>query len=183
MSKNALYQYENCFYDADPPEFRRDAWYGLIFRWYGVDAVGNIAVFQTGELPIPKAVFADEDAYRKLDLYFRGLPRVTKGKVAEKVKELRTVSGDEIDYSDYLAESAKGLFCIDEIDTYTHRKKSFGYIEREEWYGYYLTTIPENPLNIKDLPGEISRLLESYYFPLEFSDAVKVIVTKYLDCE
>lgn len=64
-------KYESYLYSLNPPEFRRDTWYGLIFRWYGVDKNDCIAIFETGELPIPKDVFSNEDNYRELGLFFR----------------------------------------------------------------------------------------------------------------
>ncbi len=60
----------NLFYSENPPAFHRAAWYGLIFRWYGADAAGNIAIFETGEQTVPKAVFFDESAYRDVDVFF-----------------------------------------------------------------------------------------------------------------
>ena len=176
-------KYENYLYSSNPPEFRRDAWYGSIFRWYGVDRNGCIAIFETGELPIPKDVFSNEDNYRELDLFFRQLPQITTAQITEKVKILRKVNGDCIDYTDCLNESSRGLFFIEEKDTFIYQKKSFGFIEREDWYGYYLITIPEVKLTIQDLSERIRNLLEPYQFPIDFSEIEKIDITKYLICE
>lgn len=175
--------FENYFYINDPPEFNRIAWYGLIFRWYGIDKNGDIAIFETGELPIPKNIFTDKNAYRELDSFFRQLPKITSATVVTELLEIKKANGDSIDYSDYLSESGKGLFFIDEIDTYINKKRTFGFVEQEIWYGYYVKTVPNNKLNVKNLPEKIRNLLDPYYFPIEFSSIKKIDVTKFLDCE
>ena len=164
----------NLFYAEVPPLFRRDAWYGLIFRWYGVDAAGNIAIFETGEQPVPKAVFSSESAYRDVDVFFRSLPQITTAEISITAKRLRTASGNPVNPSIWLDEASKGLYYIDEIDTHN---------ENEYLYGYYLTAIPDEKLNASDLPEKIKHLLSPYHFPVVFAGIEKIDVTKYFECD
>lgn len=164
----------NYLYSENPPEFRRDAWYGLIFRWYGIDKLGDIAIFETGELPIPKAVFTNEVDYKELEMYFRQLPQITTSQITGKMSKLKTASGKTLGFSDDLSTSNCGLYFIDEVDTF---------LDQEYLYGYYLLAVPNKKLNINVLPEKIQHLLSPYQFPIVFSDIEKVDVTKYFNCD
>jgi hypothetical protein len=166
------FMFENYFYSDNPPEFKRHAWYGLIFRWYGVDKIGNIAIFETGELPVPKKVFENEDNYREIDLFFRNLPKITTASIA-KVNELKTVTGDSVDFSDTISEASIGLFFIHELDTF---------VGKEFLYGYYLFAIPSQKIAFNALPLRIQELIEPYRLPVIFSEISNIKVENYLDC-
>jgi hypothetical protein len=167
------FMFENYLYSDNPPEFKRDAWYGLIFRWYGVDKIGNVAIFETGELPIPKEVFKNESSYRELDLFCRRLPKTTQATVPDEMSRLRTATGDLVDCSNWLDESSQGFFYIDELDTYGENK----YL-----YGYYVKAIPNNKLYFNTLPSRIQELIEPYRMPVIFSEISNIKVENYLDC-
>jgi hypothetical protein len=167
------FMFENYLYSDNPPEFNRDAWYGLIFRWYGVDKIGNIAIFETGELPIPKIVFENEDNYREIDLFFRSLSKITTASLADGISELKTVTGDSVDFSGTISESSSGLFFIHEMDTF---------MGKEYLYGYYLMVIPNQKIAFNGIPHRIQELIEPYRLPVIFSEISKINVEKYLDC-
>jgi hypothetical protein len=167
------FMFENYFYSENPPEFKRDAWYGLIFRWYGVDKIGNIAIFETGELPVPKHIFENEDNYREIDLFFRNLPKITTASLAVQLTGLKTVTGNSVDFSDAISDANKGLFFIHEMDTY---------VGKEYLYGYYLLAIPIQKIAFNTLPLRIQELLEPCRLSVIFSEISNIKVENYLEC-
>lgn len=148
-------RFDNLFYSDDPPLFEREAWLGLMFRWYGVDKNGHLAAFESGELPIPKLVFRDENVYRELDLFFRELETITVGTFMEGVPQ-----GNRELNEMWLNEAGKGLNCFDDIDTINSRTV----------YGYYLIAVPGSKLTLSDLPERIQDLIRPITFPIAFGE-------------
>jgi hypothetical protein len=171
-------------FDSLNPPFAPNVWFDCGFNWYGVDKTGNIGIFHAAELPIPSKIFTDEVAYRELDSFFSNLPQTTTAELANgKIREIKTVIGRPIDYSDYLAEAEKGLFSFKEINTFIETKKRFWRIERESLYGCYLIAIPNKKINVIDLPEKFRLYLESYRLPIEFSESEKIDIEKHLICD
>src|SRR5690349_7323029 len=145
--------------------FSRESYYGLEFIWYGVDRIGNIGFFEAGELPIPSKVFNNESLYKELDSFFQNLPQITDSEVTEKMKDLRTASGGEPDFTGFLIEANRGIFYFNEMDTF---------IKEEYIYGYYLMVKPLKNLHFSNLPERIQERLDLFRFPIIFSDVEKI---------
>lgn len=165
--------FDNELYSEKPPEFRREAWYGLMFRWYGVDKIGNITIFESGELPIPQKIFTDESAYRELDIFFRNLPQITVANTIDELKREKNAAGNPIDFTNWIYEASKGLFFFDEIDS----------IGIWHIYGYHLIVTPEIKIHFNSLPVRIQKLLEPFRFPIIFSDTKEIEVRNYFACD
>jgi hypothetical protein len=170
-------------FDSMNPPFAPNVWFDYGFNWYGVDETGSIGIFQASESPIPSKIFTNEISYREIDYYFRHLPETTTAELADgKIREVKTVIGRPIDYSDSLIEASKGLYCIKDINTSIEIKKRFRRTDRQNLYGYYLIAIPTKKINITDLPDNFRLFLESYCLPIKFSEIEKVDVEKFLIC-
>ncbi len=171
-------------FDSLKPPFKPNVWYDAGFTWYGVDKTGSIGIFQAGELPIPSKIFTNETAYRELDHFFRELPQTTTAELASgTIREIKTVIGKPVDYSDCLMEASKGLYFIKEINTFLETRKTFWRVEKQYLDGYYLIAIPNKKLHILDLPEKFRLYLKSCQFPIDFSETEKIDVVKYLVCD
>jgi len=151
-------------------EFNRHAWYGLIFRWYAVDDIGELALFESGYLPIPDRVFNDRRAYEMLDRHLRQRAPFTTARIASGFMLEHAGTGTLEYFEICKQESSKGLYFFDECD-------QGGWISA---HSYHLVTIPEQPLMIEQLPAEIRMELEYYRLPVRFCEQRMLEIERFL---
>lgn len=151
------------------PDFDRDAYYGLVFRWYGIDCADNIAVFDSGYLTIPKRVFYDESEYRAVDAFMTELLPFTEAQIAPELATQTMANGRLVDTDDWHSDASRGLFVYDEIE----------YVGSRYARGYFRAASPIAPLQLKALPESIQRTLMELRFPLNFSQSVEIEVERY----
>lgn len=157
--------------------FCRESFYGLGLPWYGVDKLGQIAIFEGGDLPIPNRVFFDKSDYMELYNFFENLPRITKARLVKRFTKTTTFFGKITDYSDALTEAERGVYFIEEKNTFD---------KGEHLEGYYLIAIPNEKLYVTNLPKRIRQLLQIFNFPIDFSDIEdmeKIDITNYFFCQ
>ncbi len=164
MNQNSL--------DELGPEFTREAWYGLVFRWYALDREGNIGFFDAGYLPIPKIVVNDEGDYRSMHEFFANLCSATDAQIAPVLQRLRTGSGTFVETDGWHADASKGAFVFDEIE----------HIGKRYARGYLRCATPRIRLAFKELPPPIRETLSRIRFPITFSRVDELDVTQYFNC-
>lgn len=156
--------------ETENAEFNRRAWYGLIFRWYAVDDIGELAVFESGYLPIPDRVFNDRRAYEMLDRHLRHRPLVTSARIAPGIRLEHDSVGENEYFEMCQRESSKGLYFFDE-------NEQGGWISARS---YHLVTVPDQPLMIEQLPTEIRMELEYYRLPVRFCEQPMLEIERFL---
>ena len=152
--------------------FNREEYYGLQFRWYGFDNSNRIAQFLSGDLPIPKQLFSDELKYRELAKYFSDFNKTTNSNLIDTFARMKAKGNG--DFQSSLQTAEKGLYAFHEFNIFDEGK----IIE-----GYYLVATPEIPLTMAELPIEIQKLIEPYYFPMSFSKTRTINVTQFFQCD
>jgi hypothetical protein len=146
--------------------FTRADFYGLNLDWYAQDADGQVAQFTTGFGPVPRAVFADEAAYRAASDYFQSAAQVCSSTLSPwaRAQESRGIGN----YSLALAEARRGLYSFE-----------------EEAYGprHRLYAVPGAPVRLSSLPTEVQGFVSRFHLSgIRFIDIEVLDVLEYFDC-
>lgn len=152
--------------------FERKTFEGFCFYWYGVDSTGAIAEFISAYGPIPNAVFSDEIAYKKTQLFIENLAQTTESEFTYIGKKYAKSSYDNLGYARSI--SRKGLFSFCEPDPTSEPNPTY----------QELLTIPSKSVKIEDLPDNIQTYLRKIIFnELIFSNSEVIRINNYFECD
>lgn len=131
---------------------------GQDFAWLACDAAGHVAMFaNAGTGPIPAAVVGERPAVDRAESLAGSLPRV-----GGHTLHVRLPRPD-----DYIGWAERGLFAYDWRDAGR----------------YESITAPECPIDVTQLPTELSRLARLAVLPgLRFADSLAVYECEFGEC-
>lgn len=145
--------------------YKKDEMCVYDIEWYGIDNLGNIAVFcSAGYADVPEFVCGNKERAEKLVDFFDIMPHITDCKL-HFIPCSKTLSKE-------VAEnySKKGLFYFDSDD---NSKSDKGICTLQLFYTKQSS--PENPLKFKDLPENIQKLLRYNFMNIENFEETYII--------
>ena len=127
-------------------------------EWYGIDRVGNIAVFcSAGKANVPEFVCADKERYALLIDLVQALPPISN---VQFYFECSTKNSLPLQVAKEFSE--KGLFYYDS-DDHSKAKDNISVLQ-----SYYTkSSAPVKPLLYKDLPKQLQELLKDHFLPVD----------------
>lgn len=135
--------------------------------WIAADREGRVGVFVTGGRgPVPRvALLPERPPVEEIEFFLGALPSFTTARVVVQLKRP----------DDFVESAERGFFAYDWTDV--HRA------EREALGSYELIAAPDKPISIKELPKEITDLLQGIVLDVSFTQERLIDVTKYLECQ
>jgi hypothetical protein len=146
--------------------FQRSDWRGLSLDWFAADRDGSVAIFTTGFGPVPRAVFADEQVWGQTREYFEELPESCPATLTPRIQ--RDMERGVGEYSLFLADARKGLFCYEE--------ENYGPVHR-------LYALPGDPLQIGALSAPLAAFVSEFRVEgHRFADLEFFNPTRFFEC-
>ena len=155
---------------------------GCGYLWYGIDSQGSLAEFSGESSYVPEVFFQDISNNKQLLNFFANLPENTTGRVPDVLRKDIKPSPEKV--SKWSENLTQGIFSFYEPnDIYWYDNSNLKRYEYKKT-PYELMYIPNVCLKLKELPTEIQKLLQPYYFEnLKFEDCQFLDVSKHLHCE